>query len=377
MLRITRMAIGVPYIDLVGINLPPGERVESISNPRDAVRAALVGYLVDYDLMPDPRARFKRLLREASVGTNRRLVMSDGCAEARTLLSIVQCSTYIQLTSKPTPLLEAVLQSMLLDTEACKHVGELMIVAPGWANFMQQVYDVPSLFPALYQVSINGIPLLDGDPHMFIPVRARVLQLHCAAIGTTAIDKWADSIIETINRAECDVLSATNCSNIDTARIVNTRIQYVSIRTDAFVADLPNLKEIDILTSGLRVFDGGRYPKLRRIWVSHMTLDELINILCTTPSLTRLSSTSDGDKIPYDERLDAIREHAPHLFECAKYPYSYRWTPRVHESFGSTRKELIAAYVIGAQRVSDAEGCAAFDPAAFEETIRHLRINDR
>ena len=374
--------VGKTFLDLVGIDLPQCEGVKSASTPIEAVRTALGGYVVDYSIMPNPLAQIRELMRiaHAEPYSTETMVELNHSAEARTLLSIIQYSSglYIDLSSKPTPMLEAALQSMLLDREACKYVRTLTIAAPGWANFMQQVYDAPSLFPALDDVLIQ-VPLPDGEPDTFIPVRARVLQLYCGTtFDRTESDKWTDFIITTINRAECKrLLVGSIRTDIDTARIVNTYIKYVSIRTDTFVADLPNLNEVDIGSSGLRVFDGGRYPKLRYIWVSDMTLDEYVNILRTTPSLTSFPGTTYGVKQTPGDLLDTVREHAPHLFEYAKYPFSYRWTPRMHGAFENLFGALIAAYVIGAQRLSDTGSCAAFDPAAFEETIRHLAINDR
>jgi hypothetical protein len=365
---------GVYALDCVGIDLPPDEGMQTLTDPLEAAHLAMIGGIVDYALMPDPRARLAELLQEEpDESTFPCVSRSDEC---NTLLSIVKDNADLYLMYKPTPLLEAAMQSLLSDTAECARMRQISIFASGWAWFMQHVYDTPSVFSDLEYVAIYGIPLLAGDWPTFIPVRASWLSFHYFdSYDPDDRDRWAEFVIESINHAECKKISTESRDNIDASRISNKYVETMAVSVTAFEADVPNLKVLDCYSS-LCVFDGARYPKLQQIWVYSATLDEFVNILRTTPSLTSVPTAVELIDVTKEVYIGAIEEHAPHLVECAKMPRSYRWTPRLHGAFAPEFGALLAAYVLGMQRVSDVSSCAVFDPAAFEETIRHLRICD-
>jgi len=365
---------GAYVLACVGIDLPPDEGMQTLSDPLEAAHLAMIGGIVDYALMPDPRAQLAKLLQEEPGESTFPCVSRS--EECNTLLSIVKDSSDLFLTYKTTPLLEAAMQSLLLDTAECARIRQISIFAIGWAWFMQHVYDTPSVFSDLECVSIYGIPFLADDLLKFIPVRAFWLSFHyCDSYDPDDRDRWAGFVIESINHAECKRISTGSRDNIDASRISNKYVETLSVSVTAFEAYVPNLKVLDGCSS-LRVFDGAQYPKLQQIWVYSATLDEFVSILRTTPSLTSVPTAVELIDVTKEVYIGAIEEHAPHLVECAKMPRSYRWTPRLHGAFASKFGALLAAYVIGMQRVSDVSSCAVFDPAAFEETIRHLRICD-
>ena len=338
------------------------------SDPVDAMRMVLHGAGdVGYNLMPNPHLQWQDMQRFAVIFTNARVLVSNG-SYLRTLKSILDLEPTIDLAVEPTPLLDAAIDALPLENGTpCG----IRIRTPGWAKFMQRVYDSPALFPNLRFVSIYHLPLRDGE--LYIPVRAEQLTVHCCDDSEAAV--FRDAIIPTINNAVCRVLDIDACVN--TARIANSNVTHCTVVLEAkpFLAELPNLISLDSESQLEMAFDGARYPRLQDVWVRRMSRDVFVDILRTTPSLVDVPSgdivgMTDGDI------ADAVQTHAPHLLESLRDPISFHWTPRMHAAFVDNHGARISALVLGAQRCSDAAMCAAFDPAAFEECIRHLRIDD-
>jgi hypothetical protein len=312
-------------------------------------------------------------MQSALAYTSSRLVMPichQRGEELRTLFSLaVETPADLELRCPPTELLVASIDGLLLLPDICQHVRTIRIRAPGWAEFMQKVYDTPTLFPYLCSVTISGMPFMPDEPYTVIPVRVHMLVVEP---DIRQLHAWSDAIIPTINHAVCTQLSIRN---VDTASITNSHIQTVTTRTLPFLADLPNLRHLIIHEARLVSFDGSRYPQLEAVWSLNKTPAAFVDILRTTPSLV-VPPSPWISRLTDDTRIDLIQKHAPHLLERAMFPDTYHWTPRMHRAFVPDFGPLIAAYVLGFQRCCDASLCSAFDPAAFEESIRHLGISD-
>ena len=355
----------------MGIDQPRSVSLYRTSDPADAMRMVVHGAEeVDYSLMPDPHLQWQDLQRFAKIFTNTR-VLTENLPYLNTLRSILDLEPIIDLAVEPTPLLDAVIDTLPLNPNSDSMPFCIRIRAPGWAKFMQRVYDSPALFPNLRFVCIYNTPLRNGE--LYIPVRADQLSVHCHDRSETAV--FRDAIIPTINNAVCRVLNIHTSVNM--ARIANSNVAHFSaVLAEPFLAELPNLISLDCSESQLDVaFDGARYPRLQDVQTLSMSRNMFVGILRTTPSLVEVPS---GEIIGMtdEDMADAIQTHAPHLLERFRDPDSFHWTPRMHAAFASKYGARISALVLGAQRCSDAAMCAAFDPAAFEECIRHLRIDD-